>query len=393
MSMWDVVIAGYLRSPISRSRPRQPERDVFNSVRADTLMAIVIRELVERSGIDKKDIDHCILGCANQSGEQFNYGGRLISLQAGLEIETPALGVEKQCGSAMTAIGIGGMEIVTGVSEVVVAGGYEHMTHVPMGANVSPNPEYVQQEKRFDWTVAFNMGLTAEKLAEESGISKQEMDEWSLRSHMLAAKAYDEGYFKDELVPIEVTLADGTKTVIDRDQSVRPDTTLEKIANLPPAFKPDGVITAGNSSPLNAGAGAVILMSEKKAKEYGIEPLAYLRYAAWAAVDPSVMGKGPVPASRRLLEKTGLKVSDIDFWEVNEAFAVVTLYAIRELGLNPDVVNVKGGAIAIGHPLGMTGARLTGTLARILELMDGRYGVATMCCGGGQGTAVLIERP
>ncbi|MEM1512400.1 MAG: acetyl-CoA C-acetyltransferase [Candidatus Jordarchaeales archaeon] len=391
--MWNVVIAGYLRTPISRSRPKEPEKDVFNSVRADELAAIVVKELVERTGIDKKDIDHCIMGCANQSGEQFNYGGRLISLQAGLEFETPALGVERQCGSAMTAIGIGAMEIETGVSEVVVAGGYEHMTHVPMGANISPNAEYIKREKRFDWMIAFNMGLTAEKLAEESGITKREMDEWSLRSHQLAAKAYKEGYFKDEILPIEVTLADGTKTVIDRDQSVREDTTLEKIASLPPAFKPGGIITAGNSSPLNAGAGAVILMSEKKAKEYGIEPMAYLRYAAWAGVDPSVMGKGPVPASKKILKKAKLKVSDIDFWEINEAFAVVTLYCIRELGINPDIVNVKGGAIAIGHPLGMTGARLTGTLARILNLMDGRYGIANMCCGGGQGTAVLIERP
>ncbi|MHA1603322.1 MAG: acetyl-CoA C-acetyltransferase [Candidatus Freyarchaeota archaeon] len=390
--MNEPVIVGYLRTPVSRSRPRQPERDVFNSIRADDMAALVIREVVKRTGIDPNDVDDCIFGCANQTGEQFTYGGRMFSLLAGLPLEVPAMGVDRQCASAMSAIHIGAMEIMCGYSDVVVAGGVEHMTHIPMGHGVNPNPRALQEEKRFDWLVAMNMGLTAEKLAAESGIPKEEQDKWALRSHQLAAKAQAEGFFKGEIIPVEVTLPDGTKKIIDTDQSVRPDTTLEKIASLPPAFKEGGIITAGNSSPLNAGAAAVVLTSKEKAKEYGLEPMATIKAMSWAAVDPSVMGKGPVPASRKVLKYAKMEVKDIEFWEINEAFAVVTLYAIRELGIDPDKVNVKGGGCAIGHPLGMTGARITGTLARILEVEDARIGLATLCVGGGQGAATIIER-
>nr|MDO8078620.1 acetyl-CoA C-acetyltransferase [Candidatus Freyarchaeota archaeon] len=390
--MNEPVIVGYVRTPISRSRPRQPERDVFNSIRADDMAAMVIREVVKRTGIDPNDIDDCIFGCANQTGEQFTYGGRMFSLLAGLPLEVPAMGVDRQCASAMSSIHIGAMEIMCGYSDVIVAGGVEHMTHIPMGHGVNPNPRALQEEKRFDWLVAMNMGLTAEKLAEESGIPKEEQDKWALRSHQLAAKAQAEGFFKGEIIPVEVTLPDGTKKIIDTDQSVRPDTTLEKIASLPPAFKEGGIITAGNSSPLNAGAAAMVLTSKEKAKEYGLEPIATIKAMSWAAVDPSVMGKGPVPASRKVLKYAKLEVKDIDFWEINEAFAIVALYAIRELGIDPDIVNVKGGGCAIGHPLGMTGTRITGTLARILEVEDGRLGLATLCVGGGQGAATIIER-
>lgn len=390
--MNEPVIVGYVRTPISRSRPRQPERDVFNSIRADDMAAMVIREVVKRTGIDPNDIDDCIFGCANQTGEQFTYGGRMFSLLAGLPLEVPAMGVDRQCASAMSSIHIGAMEIMCGYSDVIVAGGVEHMTHIPMGHGVNPNPRALKEEKRFDWLVAMNMGLTAEKLAEESGIPKEEQDKWALRSHQLAAKAQAEGFFKGEIIPVEVTLPDGTKKIIDTDQSVRPDTTLEKIASLPPAFKEGGIITAGNSSPLNAGAAAMVLTSKEKAKEYGLEPMATIKSMSWAAVDPSVMGKGPVPASRKALKYAKLEVKDIDFWEINEAFAIVALYAIRELGIDPDIVNVKGGGCAIGHPLGMTGTRITGTLARILEVEDGRLGLATLCVGGGQGAATIIER-
>jgi acetyl-CoA acyltransferase len=390
--MKEPVIVGYVRTPISRSRPREPEKDVFNSIRADDMAAMVIREVVKRSGIDPKNIDDCIFGCANQTAEQFAYGGRMFSLMAGLPLEVAALACDRQCASAMSSIHIGAMEIMTGFSDVVVAGGVEHMTHVPMGHGVNPNPNALKTEKRFDWLVAMNMGLTAEKLAAESGIPKKEQDEWSVRSHQLAAKAQAEGFFKGEIIPVEVTLPDGSKKVIDTDQSIRPDTTLEKVASLPPAFKPDGIITAGNSSPLNAGAAAVMLMSKEAAKKYGLEPMATIKSMAWAGVDPSVMGKGPVPASQKALKAAGLKVKDIDFWEINEAFAIVTLYAIKQLGIDPEKVNVKGGAIAIGHPLGMSGTRITGTLARILEKEGGTYGLATLCVGGGQGAATIIKR-
>ncbi len=390
--MKEPVIVGYVRTPISRSRPREPEKDVFNSIRADDMAAMVIREVVKRSGIDPKNIDDCIFGCANQTAEQFAYGGRMFSLMAGLPLEVAALACDRQCASAMSSIHIGAMEIMTGFSDVVVAGGVEHMTHVPMGHGVNPNPNALKMEKRFDWLVAMNMGLTAEKLAAESGIPKKEQDEWSVRSHQLAAKALKEGFFKGEIMPVEVTLPDGKKTVIETDQSIRPDTTLEKVASLPPAFKPDGIITAGNSSPLNAGAAAVMLMSKEAAKKYGLEPMATIKSMAWAGVDPSVMGKGPVPASQKALKAAGLKVKDIDFWEINEAFAIVTLYAIKQLGIDPEKVNVKGGAIALGHPLGMSGTRITGTLARILEKEGGTYGLATLCVGGGQGAATIIKR-
>jgi acetyl-CoA C-acetyltransferase len=241
------------------------------------------------------------------------------------------------------------------------------------------------------------MGMTAEKLfklrqKEPPIITKEEMDEWSLRSHQKAVKALDEGFFKDEIMPVEVTLPDGTKKVIDHDMSIRPDTTLEKIAAVPPAFDPEGFITAGNSSPLNAAATAMILMSKEKAKEYGLDPMAKIVSMGWAGVDPTIMGLGPVPASKMALKHAGMEVKDIDFWEINEAFAVVTLNAIKELGIDPEKVNVKGGAIAIGHPLGATGTRLVGTLARILNLEGGRYGLATPCVGGGQGAATIIEK-
>lgn len=390
--MEEAVIVSYLRTPISRARPTEPERDLFNWVRSDELIVTVIKELVKKVDIKLEDVDECILGCSNQTAEQWSYGGRFISLAAGLPLKTSAMAIDRQCGSSMSAIHVGAMEIMCGYSGVVIAGGYEHMTHIPMGYNVNINQKSVNEEKRFNWSIGISMGLTAEKLAEESRISKEEMDRWSLRSHQLAVKAYEEGYFREEIIPIEVSLPDGRKIVVDKDLSVRPDTTLEKISSLPPAFKPGGVITAGNSSPLNDGAAAVLLMSKEKAKEYGIKPLAKIKGMSWVGVDPTLMGKGSAEAVKKLLSKTGLSVSDIDFWEINEAFAVVTLYVIKELGIPYEKVNIKGGAIALGHPLGMTGVRIVGTLARILNLKDVRYGVAAACVGGGQGVATLLER-
>jgi acetyl-CoA C-acetyltransferase len=257
-----------------------------------------------------------------------------------------------------------------------------------------PDPSFVTDPrfKKYDFMTAMNMGLTAEKLFLESGLTREDMDKWALRSHQTAAKALAEGYFKGEIMPIEVTLADGTKQVIDRDMSIRADTTLEGLAALQPAFKPDGQITAGNSSPLNAAATALMMMSREKAKQYNLKPLASIVSMGWAGVDPSVMGKGPVPASEMALKHAGLKAKDIDFWEINEAFCIVALYAIQQLGIDPNKVNVKGGATAIGHPLGASGTRLVGTLARILNMEGGTYGLANACIGGGQGVATIIKR-
>lgn len=276
------------------------------------------------------------------------------------------------------------------------------MTHNPMlgpGVDLSkimikPNPRlFTEPEyKKYDIWTTIQMGLTAEKLFEQTGFSREDMDKWALRSHNKAAKALEEGFLKEEIMPVEVTLPDGTKKVIDRDVSIRLDTSLEALADLQPPFKPDGQITAGNSAPLNAAATAMILMSKEKAREYRLKPLAKIVSMGWAGVDPTIMGLGPIPASMMALKHASLKAKDIDFWEINEAFAIVTINTIKELGVDPAKVNVKGGAIAIGHPLGATGTRLVGTLARILDWENGRLGLATACVGGGQGIATIIER-
>lgn len=400
--MEEAVIVDYLRSPFSRSRPREPERDVFDSLRMDDVAAMLIKELIRRTGIKPEEINDVLAGTAMPMGEQWLYGGRDIAFLAELPFNVPAQQIDRQCASSMSTIHQGAMEIMLGYSDIVISCGVEHMTHNPMpgpGIDISrimvtPNsrlftePEY----KKYDIMTTINMGLTAEKLFEQTDFTREDMDRWALRSHQLAAKALEEGFFEGEIMPIEVKLADGTKRVIDRDVSIRADTSMEALAELQPSFKPDGQITPGNSSPLNAAATAMVLMSKKKAKQCNLKPLAKIVSMGWAGVDPSVMGLGPIPASRMALSHAGLKVEDIDLWEINEAFAIVTINAIKELGVDPDRVNVKGGATAIGHPLGATGTRLVGTLARILNVEGGTLGLATACVGGGQGGATIIER-
>ncbi|MGC8497192.1 MAG: acetyl-CoA C-acetyltransferase [Thermoplasmata archaeon] len=393
--MTDVYLVDYLRTAFSRSRPSEPEKDVFNTLRMDEALGMLLKKEIERTGINPLEIGDVISGCALQADENWLYGGRHPVFLAELPVEVPAMAVDRACSSSLMAASIGTMEIMTGASDIVLAGGMEHMTHVPLANNPHINPNYkllIRPEYlRYQMNIGYSMGLTAEKLAEESGIKKEQMDEFAVRSHQLAAKSLKEGWFKDEILPIEVEY-NGAMTVVDRDMAIRADTTLEQIKKLPPAFKPDGVITAGNSSPLNAGASLVMLMSGKKVKEYGLKPIAKITGMAWAGVDPSVMGKGPVPASQKLLKKLNLKASDIDYWEINEAFAVVSLYAIRELGLDIDKVNIHGGATAIGHPLGATGARILGTLARTLQDKKKERGIATLCVGGGQGFSMSVER-
>jgi len=403
--MRDVVIAGYLRTAQSRSRPNDPGRDWFHKVRADDMLGMLLPELLKRTGVEPEQIDDCITGCAQPVLENFLYGGRNPVFLANFPETVPAKGVDQQCGSAMAAVHIGMMEIAMGYADITIAAGIEHMTRVPMGGSgaITPNNALFQDEKygHWDMMVSLNMGLTAEKLFHvRDNISKEEMDQWATRSHNLAEKARNEGFFEGEIMPLEAEQADGTKIVVDGDQSVREGATYEGVAGLSPAFRPvsencewyHGVITAGNSSPLNAGATSMVLMSKDTAKAKGINPLATIRSIGFAGVDPTIMGLGPVPASKKALECAGLDVNDIDFWEINEAFCVVPLNCIKELGIDPDKVNVMGGATAIGHPLGATGVRLVGTLARILDVKDARYGVATACCGGGQGVATVIER-
>lgn len=390
----EAYIADYLRIPFSRSRPKEPEKDVYSRLRMDEALALLIREVVRRNAIRPHEIDDVLVGCALPVSENWSFGGRHMVLLSGLPVEVPSACVERQCASSLQAVALAAMEIMTGNASIALAGGYEHMTRVPMVDNPHIQPSFRlltdPAYAHLEMNVGYFMGLTAERLAEEARIGRQEMDEFALRSHMLAHRATEEGWLKKELLPVEVEV-EGKKLLVDRDQGIRPDTSLERLGELRPAFLPNGRVTAGNSSPFNAGASLVLLMSGKKVREYGLTPLAKVRGLGWAGVPPSVMGKGNVPASRKALERAGLRPQDIDLWEINEAFAVVVLYAIRELGLEIDRVNVHGGAIAIGHPLGATGARLVGTLARSLRDRGARYGVATACVGGGQGFAVVLE--
>jgi acetyl-CoA C-acetyltransferase len=398
--MKEVVIAGYLRTAQSRSRPRDPARDWFCKLRADELLARLLPEVISRTGIDAKEIDDFLVGCATAVGEQWAYGGRTPIFLANLPETIPAKFVDQQCGSAMAGIHVGFMEIAMEFADIVLVGGMEHMTRVPMGAAtvdrglVAPNmslflsPDY----QHWDMMTTMNMGLTAEKLFAQNDFTREDLDEWGARSHQLAAEARKKGFFEGEILPIDAEQADGSVLTVDKDQAVREDATVEGMADLKPAFKKDGVITPGNSSPLNAAATAMILMSKETARKKGIRPLATIRSIGFAGVDPTIMGAGPVPASEAALARAGLGAKEIDFWEINEAFCIVALNCIKQLGLDPDRVNVMGGGTAIGHALGATGIRLVGTLARILNEKTARYGCANACVGGGQGVATVIER-
>jgi acetyl-CoA C-acetyltransferase len=362
-------------------------------------LAKLLPEVIKRTGIKAEEIDDFVVGSSIGVNEQWAYGGRTPIWLANLPKTMAAKFVDQQCGSSMAAIHVGSMEISMGYADIVMVGGMEHMTRVPMGGmapkeHISLNMRLFTepQYKHWDMMTSINMGLTAEKLFGMTQFTKEDMDRWGTRSHQLASKAYKEGFFKDEILPIEAEQADGKMMVVDRDQAVRDDATYEGMKDLKPSFKPDGVITPGNSSPLNAAASSMILMDKETAKKKGIKPLGTIRSIGFAGVDPSIMGAGPVPASRMALEKAGLQAKDIDYWEINEAFCIVVLNCMKELGIDPERINVMGGGTAIGHPLGATGIRLVGTLARILKMKGGRYGLANACVGGGQGIATIIER-
>ncbi|MBU4277190.1 MAG: acetyl-CoA C-acetyltransferase [Proteobacteria bacterium] len=398
--MQDVVIAGYLRTAQSRSRPNDPSRDWFHNLRADELLAKILPELISRSGISPQEIDDFIVGSATGVGEQWTYGGRTPLLLANLPETIASKFVDQQCASSMAAVHMGFMEVAMGFADVVLIGGMEHMTRLPMAGITHDRglvalnealflaPEY----RHWDMPTVMNMGLTAEKLSALTGYTRREMEEWAVRSHQRAAQAQADGFFDGEILPVEAPQADGSVKTVDRDQAVRKGTTMEDLAKLRPPFKKDGVITAGVSSPLNAAATGLVLMSKARAQIKGIKPLATIRSLGFVGVDPTIMGQGPVPASRMALDKIGLDPKDVDYWEINEAFAIVALNCIRELGLDPERVNIMGGGLALGHPLGATGGRLIGTLARILGYKQGRWGCANACVGGGQGVATVLER-
>ena len=361
----------------------------------DEQLGKLYKNLVTRNGIRTEDIGDAISGCALQADENWMYGGRHPVLVGGLPVTVPAMALDRACSSSLNAIGIGYMEIRSGFSDVVLAGGMEHMTHVPLSNNphVKPNMKLLVRPEfaKLDMNTGYSMGLTAEKLADLKGIAREDMDKFSLRSHKLASEALNSGYLREEIEPVTAEI--GNEMVdIDKDQSIRSDATIEQMSKLQPAFKTNGKVTAGNSSPLNAGASATLIASEDKVNEYGMKPLARIVSMGWAAVEPSIMGEGPVPASKKALKNAGLEVDDIDFWEINEAFATVVINAMNELGIKEERVNIHGGAISIGHPLGASGARLAGTLARTLKEKGKRYGLATLCVGGGQGYSMILER-
>ncbi len=381
----EVVIVEAARTPIGRGHP---EKGYYKDLHASNLLAKVYAELFQRSGVDPAETGDVIAGCAQQFGEQGVNIGRNAWLEAGLPIETPATTIDRQCGSAQQAVNFAAAQIASGVHDVVVGGGVEHMGHISfadgyevMKEHGSPfSPELLE---RYDLVP---QGLSAEMIADKWEITRAELDEFGLRSQQLAAQATEEGRFERETIPFAVN---GDTHVTD--QGLR-ETTLEGLSGLKPAFKEDGKITAGNSSQVSDGAAGVLLMSRERADALGLKPRARIFDQTTVGVDPVIMLTGPIPATRKLLERNGMAMDDIDLVEINEAFASVVVAWQRELQPDMDRVNVSGGAIALGHPLGSTGARLITTLLHEMERSDKEMGLVTMCCGGGLGTGTLIQR-
>jgi len=385
--MREVAILSAVRTAIGRA-----PRGVFKNTRPDDMAAIATREALRRADVQPAAIEDVVLGCASPEGEQGLNVARQVGMLAGLPDEVPAMTINRFCSSGLQAAAIVSDRIMTGSIDVGLAGGLESMSLIPMGgAKIALNPAVVDQFP----DAYIPMGNTAENVARQFGVSRGDQDAFALASHQKAVAAQARGAFKDEIVPVKTRVFDGEiwrDLTVDTDEGPRADTSLDKLASLKPAFDPTGSVTAGNASPLNDGAAAVVLMAADKAKEAGKKPRAYFRAFAVAGVPPAIMGIGPVPAVRKLMAKTGLKIDQIDLFEVNEAFASQALYCLRELGLPLDRVNVNGGAIALGHPLGATGARQIATALHELERRKGRYAVITMCVGGGMGAAGLIER-
>jgi acetyl-CoA acetyltransferase family protein len=386
----EVVIVEAARTPIGRGHP---EKGYYKDTHPNELLGKAFTEVISRAGIPAEAVEDVITGCVQQMGEQGFNIGRNAWLQAGLPITTPATTVDRQCGSAQKAVNFGAALVASGVHDVVIGGGVEHMGHIPMGVMFnfvdqlgSPWPEELMARYNL-----VPQGISAEMIADKWEIPRSELDELGLRSHKLAAQATEEGRFEREMIPIDVK-ANGSVETLVTDQGIRPDTNLEKLAQLKPAFKEDGKVTAGNSSQISDGAAAVLLMTREKADEYGLKPRARIMDQTTVGVDPVIMLTGPIPATKKLLERNGMKMDDIDLIEINEAFASVVAAWRRELEPDMDRVNVNGGAIALGHPLGSTGARLITTLLHELERCDKETGLVTMCCGGGLGTGTLIQR-
>jgi acetyl-CoA acyltransferase len=385
--MRDVAILSAVRTPIGRA----PKGNLRNT-RPDDLGALAAREAMKRAEIDPKLVEDLVMGCANPEAEQGLNVARQVGFLAGMPDTTAAMTINRFCSSGLQAASMVADRIAVGAIDVGVGGGLESMSMIPMGGNkVSLNPRVVEEFP----DAYIPMGNTAENVARQFNVSRGDQDAFALASHQKAAAAWARGDFAAEVVPVKTRVFDGETwkdVTVDKDEGPRADTSLEKLASLKPVFDPTGTVTAGNASPLNDGGAAVVLMAADEAKRQGKKVRGYFRAFAVAGVPPAIMGIGPVPAIRKLLAKAGLKVDQIDLYEVNEAFASQALYCLRELGLPQDRVNVNGGAIALGHPLGCTGARQIATALHELERRKGRYAVISMCVGGGMGAAGLIER-
>ena len=377
------------------------------SVRPDDLAALVLRAVVDRAGVDAGLVEDVILGCANQAGEDNRDVARMALLLAGFPVEVGGLTVNRLCGSGLQAINSAAHAIAVGDGDVFIGGGVESMTRAPYVLAKAEGPwdrgPRELQDTTLGWRFTnpklaathypYSMGETAENVAERWSVDRERQDAFALESQRRAVAAIDAGRFDDQLVSVEITGRKGEVSVVSRDEHPRADTSAEALGKLRPAFRSeDGTVTAGNSSGINDGASAVLLAEAERAKELGLRPMARVVATAVAGVDPAVMGIGPIPATRKVLERAGLAVDDLDLIELNEAFASQSLVCIDELGLDPAKVNVNGGAIALGHPLGMSGARLITMLTHELRRTGGRYGLATMCIGVGQGIATIVER-
>jgi 3-oxoadipyl-CoA thiolase len=375
-------------------------------VRPDDLAATVLEAVVARSGINAADIDDVIFGCANQAGEDNRNVARMALLVAGYPVEVPGQTVNRLCGSGLQALAAAANAIAVGDAEVVVAGGVESMSRAPL-VTLKPESGLERGNRELvDTTIGWrfvnprlhakyptiSLGETAERVADKWHVSREAQDELALASQQRAAAAAASGIFAEEIVPVSIPQRSGAPIVVDRDEHPRPDTNAAALAKLKPAFAADGTVTAGNASGINDGAAALLVVESERARALGLKPYARIVATAVAGVDPSVMGAGPIPAIKKLLERTGLTVADIDRVELNEAFASQAVACITELGLDPAKTNVHGGAIALGHPLGASGARMATTLVRELRRSGGRYGIAAMCIGVGQGIAMLVER-
>ena len=384
----DVVVIDAVRTPMGRAK-----NGCFRNVRAETLSAALIEAIFDRNPkLNPNDIEDVIWGCVNQTKEQGFNVARQISLLTRLPHTSAAQTVNRLCGSAMSAIHTAAQAIMTGNGDAFIVGGVEHMGHLPMAEGFDHNPA----ASKYSAKASNMMGLTAEMLAKMHGITREMQDEFGARSHRLAHEATLEGRFKNEIIPIEGHDDNGFKRLIEVDETIRPETTVESLGQLKPAFNPKGgTVTAGTSSQLTDGAAALILMSAEKAEALGLKPRARIVSMAVAGCDPAIMGYGPVPATKKALKRAGLTVEDIDFWELNEAFAGQSLPVMKDLKLmdvKDTKVNLNGGAIALGHPLGCSGARISTTLLNVMEAKGGRYGVSTMCIGLGQGISTVWER-